>query len=111
MGGLVVPQEVTKEVVTQQPEPELRKSKRHRYSKYFRPEFQLYLIEEAFNDEMDSIMGNNTWALADLPPHYKPLGCKWTFKRKPKVEGNVEKFKASLIIHQMDVKTDFLNSD
>ncbi|GJT87069.1 zinc finger, CCHC-type containing protein [Tanacetum coccineum] len=95
ISGLVVPEEVTEEVV-QQPEPELRKSKRNRALKNFRPKFQLYLIEgtrdevsdqysycfnveddpktfdeamksqnvafwkEAINDEMDSIMGNNT---------------------------------------------------
>ncbi|GJV98308.1 zinc finger, CCHC-type containing protein [Tanacetum coccineum] len=40
--------------------------------------------KEAINDEMDSIMGNNTWVLADLPPGCKPLGCKWIFKRKLK---------------------------
>ncbi|GJZ24720.1 hypothetical protein Tco_0562179 [Tanacetum coccineum] len=29
--------------------------------------------KEAINDEMDSIIGNNTWVLADLPPgQYKP---------------------------------------
>ncbi|GKC01179.1 hypothetical protein Tco_0987315, partial [Tanacetum coccineum] len=44
IGGSVVPEEVTKEVV-QQPEPELRKNKRNRTPKDFRPEFQLYLIE------------------------------------------------------------------
>ncbi|GKD80918.1 hypothetical protein Tco_1347757 [Tanacetum coccineum] len=32
--------------------------------------------KEAINDEMDSIMGNNTWVLVDLPPCCKPLGCK-----------------------------------
>ncbi|GJT43717.1 zinc finger, CCHC-type containing protein [Tanacetum coccineum] len=94
-GGSVVSEEVTEKVV-QQPEPELRKSKRNRTPKTFGPEFQLYLIEgtrdevsdqhsycfnveddpktfdeamksqdvafwkEAINDEMDSIMGNNT---------------------------------------------------
>ncbi|GJZ13448.1 zinc finger, CCHC-type containing protein [Tanacetum coccineum] len=184
IGGSVVPKEVTEEVV-QQPEPELRKSKRNRTPKDFGPEFQLYLIEgtrdevsdqhsycfnveddpktfdeamksqdvafwkEAINDEMDSIMGNNTWVLADLPPGCKPLGCKWIFKRKLKVDGTIEKFKArlviqgfkqklgidyfdtyalvaristirlliamasihNLIIHQMDVKTTFLNDD
>ncbi|GKA10288.1 zinc finger, CCHC-type containing protein [Tanacetum coccineum] len=105
--------------------------------------------KEAINDEMDSIMGNNTWVLADLPPGCKPLGCKWIFKRKLKVDGTIEKFKArlviqgfkqksgidyfdtyapvaristirlliamasihNLIIHQMDVKTTFLNGD
>nr|GEX43220.1 zinc finger, CCHC-type [Tanacetum cinerariifolium] len=45
IGGSVVPEEVTKEVATQQPEPELRKDKRNRTPKNFRSEFQLYLIE------------------------------------------------------------------
>ncbi|GJU45099.1 zinc finger, CCHC-type containing protein [Tanacetum coccineum] len=159
IGDSVVPKEVTEEVV-QQPEPELRKSKRNRTPKDFGPEFQLYLIEgtrdedvtfwkEAINDEMDSIIGNNTWVLTDLPLGCKPLGCKWIFKRKPKVDRTIEKFKArlviqgfkqksgidyfdtyvtvaristirlliamasihNLIIHQMDVKTTFLNGD
>nr|GEW88432.1 zinc finger, CCHC-type [Tanacetum cinerariifolium] len=130
IGGSVVPEEVTKEVV-QQTQPELKKSKRNRTPKDFGPEFQLYLIEgtndkvsdqhfycfnikddpktfnkamisqdvafwkEAINDDMDSIIGNNTWVLADLPPGCKPFGCKWIFKRKLK----------------MDVKTTFLNDD
>ncbi|GJX02619.1 zinc finger, CCHC-type containing protein [Tanacetum coccineum] len=63
--------------------------------------------KEAINDEMDSIMGNNTWVLTGLPPGCRPLGCKWIFKRKLKVDGTVE----NLIIHQMDVKTDFLNGE
>ncbi|KAG7547628.1 Zinc finger CCHC-type [Arabidopsis suecica] len=103
--------------------------------------------KEAVNDEMDSIMGNNTWFLTDLPPGCKPLGCKWIFKKKMKVDGTIDKFKArlvvqgfrqkegidyfdtyapvirissirlliglasihNLVIHQMDVKTAFLN--
>ncbi|GJS34117.1 hypothetical protein Tco_0532499 [Tanacetum coccineum] len=32
--------------------------------------------KEAINDEIDSIMGNNTWVLADLPLGCKHLGCK-----------------------------------
>nr|GEX06165.1 zinc finger, CCHC-type [Tanacetum cinerariifolium] len=63
--------------------------------------------KEAVNDEMDSIMGNNTWVLADLPLGCKQLGCKWIFKRKVKVDGTIEKFKARL----MDVKTNFLNGE
>ncbi|GKF76072.1 zinc finger, CCHC-type containing protein, partial [Tanacetum coccineum] len=47
---------------------------------------------------MDSIMGNNTWVLAKLPLGCKPLGCKWIFKRKVKVDGTIKKFKARLVI-------------
>nr|GEW42524.1 zinc finger, CCHC-type [Tanacetum cinerariifolium] len=50
----------------------------------------------AIDDEIGSIMENNTWVLSDLPPGCKPLGCKWIFKRKMKVDGTIEKFKARL---------------
>ena len=31
---------------------------------------------EAVNDEMDSILSNNTWVLVDLPPGSNTIGCK-----------------------------------
>jgi hypothetical protein len=31
---------------------------------------------EAINDEIDSLIGNNTWILVDLPPSSTPIGCK-----------------------------------
>ncbi|KAK9125539.1 hypothetical protein Scep_014385 [Stephania cephalantha] len=105
--------------------------------------------KEALNDEMDSIMGNNTWELVDLPPGCKPIKCKFLFKRKRRVDGSIEKHKVrlvakgftqkhgidyfdtyspvariatirlliaiaainKLVIHQMDVKTAFLNGE
>ncbi|GKC28990.1 zinc finger, CCHC-type containing protein [Tanacetum coccineum] len=36
--------------------------------------------------------------LSDLPLGCKPLGCKRIFKRKLKVDGSIEKFKARLVI-------------
>ncbi|GJR63969.1 zinc finger, CCHC-type containing protein [Tanacetum coccineum] len=54
--------------------------------------------KEAINEEMDSIMANNTWVLANLPPCCKPLHCKWIYQRKLKVDGTIEKFKARLVI-------------
>nr|GEU83500.1 zinc finger, CCHC-type [Tanacetum cinerariifolium] len=54
--------------------------------------------KEAIDDEIGSIMENNTWVLSDLPPGCKPLGFKWIFKRKMKVDGTIDKFKARLVI-------------
>ncbi|CAM8902387.1 unnamed protein product [Rhodiola kirilowii] len=54
--------------------------------------------KEAINDEMDSIMGNNTWILVDLPPGHKALGNKWIFRKKMKVDDTIDKFKARLVI-------------
>ncbi|GKC65154.1 zinc finger, CCHC-type containing protein [Tanacetum coccineum] len=100
--------EVTKEVV-QQPEPELKESKRNMTLKNFRPEYQLYLIKGTRVEKQLirrwTIMGNNTWVLADLPPGCKPLGCKWIFKRKMKVDGTIEKFKARLVIQSFRQKS------
>ncbi|GKE16297.1 zinc finger, CCHC-type containing protein [Tanacetum coccineum] len=56
------------------------------------------LWKEAIDDEIGSIMENNTWVLSNLPPGCKPLGCKWIFKRKMKVNGTINKFKARLVI-------------
>nr|GEX65012.1 zinc finger, CCHC-type [Tanacetum cinerariifolium] len=54
--------------------------------------------KEAIDDEICSIMENNTWVLSNLPPGCKPLGCKWIFKRKMKVDGTIDMFKARLVI-------------
>ncbi|GKD40493.1 zinc finger, CCHC-type containing protein [Tanacetum coccineum] len=54
--------------------------------------------KEAIDDEIGFIMENNTWVLSDLPPGCKPLCFKWIFKRKMKVDGTIDKFKARLVI-------------
>ncbi|GJW21499.1 zinc finger, CCHC-type containing protein [Tanacetum coccineum] len=102
IGGSVVPEDVTEEVV----QDEI--SDQHSYCfnveddpKTFNEAMKskdVAFWKEAIDDEMDSIMGNNTWVLVDLSPGCKPLGCKWIFKRKLKVDGTIEKFKARLVI-------------
>jgi transposase InsO family protein len=105
--------------------------------------------KEAVNDEMDSILLNNTWVLVDLPLGSKPICCKWVFRRKYNSDGSIQTFKARLVaksfkqkegidyfdtyapvaritsicilmalasiydlyVHQIDVKTAFLNGD
>uniref|UniRef100_A0A2N9HA68 CCHC-type domain-containing protein n=1 Tax=Fagus sylvatica TaxID=28930 RepID=A0A2N9HA68_FAGSY len=105
--------------------------------------------KEAVNDEIDSILSNNTWVLVDLPLSSNTIGCKWVFRRKYRTDGTIQTFKArlvakgfrqrkgidyfdtyapvariisicvliavasiyKLVVHQMDVKTAFLNGD
>ena len=101
----------------QQDDDELKRNKRTRRSKSFGPYFLTYLLEdepksfkeamsspkapywkEAINDEVESILQNHTWELVDLPPGSKPLGYKWIFKKKMKVDGSIDKYKARLVI-------------
>ena len=103
--------------------------------------------KETIKTEIDFILQNHTKELVDLPPSCKPLSSKWVFKRKRKIDGSIDKYKARLVIkgykqtesldyfdtyspmtrinsirmvlaigvlrnlevHQMDVKTGFLN--
>nr|GEW25473.1 zinc finger, CCHC-type [Tanacetum cinerariifolium] len=112
------------------------------------------VVPEEVTEEQIMMRWTPSWATTlgcwvDLPPGGKPLGGKWIFKRKLKVDGTIKKFKArlviqglkqksgidyfdtyapvacistirlvitmesinNLIIHQMDVKTTFLNGD
>lgn len=53
--------------------------------------------KEAIDDEMHSIITNQTWVLVDLPQNCKPIGCKWVFRRKLRPNGIIKKFKAGLV--------------
>ena len=150
------------------PEIELRRSKRDRVEKDFDPDYYVFNVDEnpltlkedllspdcvfwkeAMNDEIDSLISNKTWKLVDIPPSCKTIGCKWVLRKKLKPDGTIDKFKARLVakgfkqkidvdffdtfspvtritsirlliavaaiydlkIHQIDVKTTFLNGD
>ena len=100
----------------------------------------------AMKDELKSIDQNKVWDLVELPEGYKKVGCR-VYKTKRDSKGNIERFKARLVVkgftqkeninyketfspvskkdspriiialvahydlelHQMDVKTAFLN--
>eukprot|EP00253_Pinus_taeda_P006746 PITA_06746 len=47
----------------------------------------------AMNEEMESILRNNTWDLVELPKNKTPIGCKWLFKPKMDVDGSIEKLR------------------
>ncbi|KAL4360754.1 hypothetical protein GQ457_04G019050 [Hibiscus cannabinus] len=69
--------------------------------------------------EMDSMSDNQVWSLVEPPEGIKHIGCKWVFKKKTDMDGNVQTYKGRLVakvvefhdyeIWQMDVKTAFLN--
>ena len=98
-------------------EVEPRHSKRAKTSKQFGPDFLTYMLKdepqsfqeaistpkapfqkEVVNSEIESILQNHTWKLVDLPLGCKPLGYKWIFKRKLKVDGFIDKYKARLVV-------------
>ena len=53
--------------------------------------------KEAINDEMDSIISNQTWVLVDLQQGSQPISSKWVFRRKYNTDGSIQTFKARLV--------------
>jgi hypothetical protein len=51
----------------------------------------------AMQEEYDSLVANNTWTLVPLIVGKKPIYCKWVFKIKQGVNGEVECYKARLV--------------
>ena len=47
--------------------------------------------------ELDSMYSNQVWDLVKAPNDIKPVGCKWVYKRKRVIDGNVETFKSRLL--------------
>lgn len=48
-------------------------------------------------EEIKALESNGTWQLVSLPPSKKPIGCKWVYKVKHKVDGTIERYKARLV--------------
>ncbi|KAK8694674.1 hypothetical protein V6N13_072221 [Hibiscus sabdariffa] len=48
---------------------------------------------EAMRSENDSMSENKVLTLVDPPEGVKPIGCKWVFKKKSDMDGNVQTYK------------------
>ena len=53
--------------------------------------------ESAMQDEMDSLMSNQTWELTELPKGKKALHNKWVYRVKEEYDGN-KCYKARLVL-------------
>ena len=68
---------------------------------------------DAMKSEIQSMYDNQVWNLIDPPPSVKPVGCKWVFKKKTDMDGNVHTYKARLVakgfkqIHGVDYDETF----
>lgn len=107
------------------------------------------LWRQAMDEEMSSLHENETWEMVDLPAYAKAIPVRWVYKIKRDAAGNVERYKARLVVkgymqregvdftevyapvskhtslrallslvaaenlelHQLDVKTAFLNGE
>ncbi|KAK8686089.1 hypothetical protein V6N13_125116 [Hibiscus sabdariffa] len=68
---------------------------------------------EAMRSKMDSMSNNQVWTLVEPPEGIKPIGCKWVFKKKTDMDGNVQTYKGRLVakgfrqIHGIDYDETF----
>jgi hypothetical protein len=54
--------------------------------------------QRAMNEEMTALRENETWTLEELPKGKKAIDCKWVFKIKRDETGNLDKYKARLVV-------------
>lgn len=48
-------------------------------------------------EEVDALHKNDTWELVPKPTNVVPITCKWVYKKKLKMDGSVDRFKARLV--------------
>ncbi|KAH9743970.1 hypothetical protein KPL70_003492 [Citrus sinensis] len=83
-------------------------------------------LRKVMDEEIKSIVKNDTWELTTLPKCHKAIGVKWVYKMKKNTKGEIENYKARLVaknyrlnvgidydekwkIFKIDVKSAFLN--
>ena len=53
--------------------------------------------QSAMRSEIDSMGDNQVWNLVDPPDGVRPIECKWIYKKKKDMDGNIHVYKARLV--------------
>ncbi|KAI5728895.1 hypothetical protein M8J77_025006 [Diaphorina citri] len=53
---------------------------------------------KAIDEELSAMHENDTWTITELPSGKKAIKSKWVFRVKPDAYGNIDKYKARLVI-------------
>ncbi|GJR05694.1 ribonuclease H-like domain-containing protein [Tanacetum coccineum] len=53
---------------------------------------------DAMNSEIEALNENHTWIITDLPLGRKAIGNKWIYKIKYKSSGDIDRYKARLVV-------------
>lgn len=99
------------------PEFQLRRSERVRHPPGYLSNYQLYaaitslhepsayreaksnpLWQQAMTEELQALLKAKTWDLVDLPPGKAAIGCKYVYKIKTRSNGEIERYKARLVV-------------
>nr|XP_033517336.1 uncharacterized mitochondrial protein AtMg00820-like [Nicotiana tomentosiformis] len=54
----------------------------------------------AMKKEFEALEANGTWDIIEIPLGKKPIGCKWVYKVKYKVDGTIERYEVRLVIRE-----------
>ena len=49
---------------------------------------------KAMQAEIEALQLNQTWQMVPLPPNKVPIGCKWVYKIKHRLDGFIDRYKA-----------------
>ena len=53
---------------------------------------------EAMIEEYRSLLTNDTWELVSPPSGHNIVGCKWDYKIKYRLDGNIQRCKARIVV-------------
>ena len=56
---------------------------------------------DAMKDEMESMAHNDVWDLAKLSEEVKAIGCKWVYKTKKDLLGNIDVTKLDWLLRKL----------